>query len=104
MLLIGLIVVGLFLYADYSGKQDAIRAQDRQEYIGKRRMECYAILERERSMEKEQHNSVVDAKYYEPSSNPFDGKDFNDACRVEYKYLITNADGKTEVVTDFKSY
>lgn len=99
-ILLGFIILGTFIYKGITEKQNSINIQEEKEYIGKRRMECYEILERERNIEKEQHTSVVGVEYI---NNPLD-KTFNDTCRIEYKYLILNQDGTTSVETDYKSY
>ena len=92
-IILGCIFIGYFIYLSAVEKQSIVNAQEREQYIGKRKLECYDILEKERK----QFNNVVDVKYYKPSSNPYDGVDYNDSCRVEY------IDKKTEI-TFFKSY
>ncbi len=87
------IILGWFIYSGITEKQYSINAQQKKEYIGKRKIECYEILEKER----QQFTNVIGAKYHEPSSNPYESSDYNDSCRVEYK-------DKTTGVIFFKSY
>lgn len=101
-IILGFIILGFFIYKGIVEKQDSINYRQEKEYIGKRKMECYNILEREKAQA--QHYSVIGAKYYEPLGNNIERNDLNDSCRVEYLYPVRNDDGTSGYVTDFKSY
>lgn len=92
-ILISSIILGGFSYAIFVRQQDIKSYQDRKEYIGKRKIECYDLLEKERK----QFDNAVDVKYFEPTSNPYEGADYNDSCRIEYLNKETG-------VSFFKSY
>lgn len=92
-ILISCIILGAFFYAIFERQQDAKAVQDAKEYIGKRKTECYEILEKERK----QFGNAVDVKYFERSSNPYEDAGHNDSCVVEY---LDKETGKSF----FKSY
>ena len=100
-ILVGCIILGRFIYSGITEKQYAISEQEKKEYIGKRKMECYEIFEKERSKQQEQHNSVTGVQYYEPSKRT---DTYSDTCRVEYKYMVKNANNQTEIVTEYVNY
>ena len=94
-ILLGCIILGWFLYAGIERQQEIKTLQDKREYIGKRRMECYNILEKEKG----KNDYAISVEYFEPSSNSSEGKDFDDACRVKYFYY--SQDGS---YTDYMSF
>lgn len=101
---VGVLLILLLLGVSYLGyisqKQSDLRNKEKTEYLGKRRMECYDILERERKAGK----PAVSVQYYEPTSNPYDQERFNDSCRVTYEYQIKGDSGKTETITEGISF
>jgi hypothetical protein len=96
-ILISSVILGAFSYAIFERQleiqQDTKALQDAKEYIGKRKIECYEILEKERK----QFGNAVNVKYFEPNSNPYEDLDHNDSCVVEY---LDKETGKSF----FKSY
>jgi len=96
-IVIGAVIIGLFIKAGIENKQIIQTSQEKQEYIGKRKLDCYEILQKERYRVEE---AIVSVDYLAPSSNPFEGKDFNDVCRVKYFYMFE--DGKT--YTEYANY
>ena len=85
-ILIASIILGGFYYASQVNKQKSIErqqevkmAQEKKEYIAKRKGECYAIYEKERK----QYNNVENFGYIEPSDNIFSLN--SDTCEIIYK-------------------
>lgn len=86
VILIASIILGGFYYASQVNKQRSIErqqeikmAQEKKEYIAKRKGECYDIHERERK----QYNNVENFGYIEPSDNIF--AFHSDTCEIIYK-------------------
>lgn len=97
-ILLGCVILGWFLYAGLERQQTIKTAQDKQEYIGKRKIECYEIKEKE--IKKNQGSSVaISAEYFEPTSNKFESKEFNDTCRLKYVFV-----GENNSYTEYVSY